>query len=337
MLYSSLSTLLLSVAPMVGECHAQFSSKLASAFGGVFVFLLVAPAAISGSNIRHVRANGVDLAYVEKGRGTPFLLVHGSLSDFNMWSGQMDTLARNHRVIALSRRYHWPNVLKEEPKDYTPQLHAEDVGAFIQALGLAPVHLVGHSYGGFICAYVAKDHPELVRSLTLIEPPIFSLLSSHSERPPFVTTALDLFAKGEDDSAVNSFISGVHGPGSFERLPPKIQEHMLLNAHEMRAELRMPPEQSFPVFTCDDARRITMPMLLVTGTNSPSFFRAILDQLHVCVPSSSVTEIPAASHGVQFENPEAFNDALLNFVVQVEKASQLRKKDRKNMKKIAPR
>src|SRR5712692_1166539 len=150
MLYSSLSTLLLSVAPMVGECHAQFSSKLASAFGGVFVFLLVAPAAISGSNIRHVRANGVDLAYVEKGRGTPFLLVHGSLSDFNMWSGQMDTLARNHRVIALSRRYHWPNVLKEEPKDYTPQLHAEDVGAFIQALGLAPVHLVGHSYGGFI-------------------------------------------------------------------------------------------------------------------------------------------------------------------------------------------
>jgi hypothetical protein len=80
-----------------------------------------------------------------------------------------------------------------------------------------------------------------------------------------------------------------------------------------------------------------MPTLLVTGTNSPSFFRAILDQLHVCVPSSSETEIPAASHGVQFENPEAFNEALLKFTLQVEKASQLRKKDRRNMKKIAPK
>ena len=114
-----------------------------------------------------------------------------------MWSAQMDVLGHNHRVIALSQRYHWPAALKQEPKDYTPQLHAQDVVAFIQALGLAPVHLVGHSDGGFVCAYVAKDHPELVRSLTLIEPPIFSFLSSHPERPPFVTTALDLFAKGE--------------------------------------------------------------------------------------------------------------------------------------------
>jgi pimeloyl-ACP methyl ester carboxylesterase len=131
---------------------------------------------------------------------------------------------------------------------------------------------------------------------------------------PFATTALNLFAKGEDDSAVKSFISGVNGPGSFERLPPKIQEHMLLNAHEMRAELRMPPERFFPVFTCDDARRITMPVLLLTGANSPSFFRAILDRLRDCVPSSSETEIPAASHGVQYENPEAFNDVLLKFI-----------------------
>jgi non-heme chloroperoxidase len=73
-----------------------------------------------------VRANGVDLAYVEKGRGTPILLVHGSLGDFNMWSGQMDTLARNHRVIVLSRRYHWPNVLKEERVEKTSPLRKKD-------------------------------------------------------------------------------------------------------------------------------------------------------------------------------------------------------------------
>jgi pimeloyl-ACP methyl ester carboxylesterase len=272
--------------------------------------------------MKYVNVNGADFAYVEKGRGVPILLVHGSLGDFTMWSAQMDALARNHRVIALSRRYHWPNVLKEEPKDYTPQLHANDVAAFIRALELEPVNLVGHSYGGFICAYVAKDHPELVRSLTLIEPPIFSFLPPRPEPPPFVTAAFNLFAKGEDDSAVKSFISGVHGPGSFERLSPEIQKHMLLNAREMRAELRMPPGQSFPAFTCDDTRQIKAPMFLVKGAKSPDFLRAILDQLHTCVPSSIETDIPNASHGVQYENPQAFNDALLQFLAHTEKAPQ---------------
>ena len=286
--------------------------------GSLFIF----PTTVSGQRIRHVNANGADFAYVEKGRGTPILLVHGSLGDFSTWSGQMDALARNHRVIALSRRYHWPNVLKEEPKDYTPQLHAQDVDALIRALKLAPVHLVGHSYGGFICAYVAKDHPELIRSLTLIEPPIFSFLPPRPEPPPFVTAALNLFARGEDDSAVKSFISGVHGPGSFERLSPEIQKHMLLNAREMRAELRMPPDRFFPAFTCDDARQIQAPVFLVKGAKSPDFLRAILDQLHTCMPSSIETEIPNVSHGVPYENPQAFNAALLQFLAHAGKALQ---------------
>ena len=270
--------------------------------------------------MKHVHANGADFAYVEKGRGVPIVLVHGSLSDFKMWSAQMDALARNHRVIALSRRYHWPTVLERDPKDYTPQAHAKDVAAFVQALNLEPVHLVGQSYGGFVCAYVAKEHPQLLRSLTLIEPPIFSLLASRSEPPAFITAALSLFAKGEDASAVKCFISAVHGPGSFERFSPEIQKHMLLNAREMRAELRMPPDRHLPGFTCDDARQIKAPMLLVKGAKSPDFLRAILDQLHDCVPSSTKVDIPNASHGVQFENPEAFNNALLQFLAHVEKA-----------------
>lgn len=285
----------------------------------VLASLLFVPTLVFGQRIKHVNANGWDFAYVEKGRGVPILLVHGSLSDFNMWSAQMDALARNHRVIALSRRYHWPTVLKEDPKDYTLQLHTNDLAAFIRALNLGPVHLVGQSYGGFICAHVAKDHPELIRTLTLIEPPIFSLLPPRPEPPPFITAALSLFAKGEDVSAVKSFISVVHGPGSFERFPPEIQKHMLLNAREMRAELRMPPDRHLPAFTCDDARRIKAPMLLVKGAKSPDFLHAILDQLHTCVPSSSEIEIPNASHGVQFENPQAFNDALLQFLAHMEK------------------
>ena len=272
----------------------------------------------SSAEIKHVKTNGADFPFVEKGHGVPILLVHGSLCDFSMWSAQMDDMACKHRVIALSRRYHWPNLLEEDPKDYTPQLHAADLVSFIRALKIQPVHLVGHSYGAFICALVAKDHPELIRTLTLIEPPMFTLLSAHSERPPFITFASNLFEKGEDHAAVKLFVEGVHGVGSFERLSPAIQKHMLLNAREMRAELRMPPDQHLCAFSCDDAQQIEAPVLLVKGENSPLFFHTILDKLHACVPASSEIEISAASHGVQFENPEAFNEALLKFLVGVE-------------------
>lgn len=288
-------------------------------FLGALVSLLLLAVPTFCSKVKHVTANGTDFAYVEKGRGTPILLVHGSLSDFTMWSAQMDVLGRNHRVIALSRRYHWPNASKEDPKDYTPQLHANDVAAFIQALKLGPVHLVGHSYGGFICAYVAKEHPEVARSVTLIEPPIFSFLPPQPVPPPFITSALSLFAKGEDDSAVKAFIDGVEGPGSFDQLSPKVQRHMLLNARELRSELRMPSDRYLPTLTCEDVRQIKAPMFLVKGAKSPDFLRAIIDQMHTCMPSSSETEISAASHGVQFENPQAFNDALLQFLGHVEK------------------
>jgi len=50
----------------------------------------------------NVRTNGVDFAYVEKRHGTPILLVHGSLGDFNMWSGQMNILGFSQTALSVS-------------------------------------------------------------------------------------------------------------------------------------------------------------------------------------------------------------------------------------------
>lgn len=58
----------------------------------------------SSAEIKHVKTNGADLAFVEKGHGVPILLVHGSLCDFSMWSAQMDDLARKHRTTTLLQR-----------------------------------------------------------------------------------------------------------------------------------------------------------------------------------------------------------------------------------------
>src|SRR5690242_19161175 len=94
-----------------------------------------------------VRVNGVDLASVERGRGDPVLFVHGSLGDYRLWGGQLAPFGEQYRAVAYSRRYHWPNAQPAEGATYPVAQHVADLGALIEALDLAPAHIVGSSYG----------------------------------------------------------------------------------------------------------------------------------------------------------------------------------------------
>src|SRR4030095_10498070 len=105
----------------------------------------------SAPEIKSILINGDSIHYIDIGKGDPVVFVHGSLGDFRTWAGQMDTFAKNHRVIAYSRRFAYPNKqVINDSADYTVIPHAKDLAEFIKALKLGPVHLVGHSYGAFI-------------------------------------------------------------------------------------------------------------------------------------------------------------------------------------------
>jgi pimeloyl-ACP methyl ester carboxylesterase len=56
-----------------------------------------------------VLVNGVELHYTTAGAGDPVILLHDDESDYRAWEPQMHELARSFRVIAYSRRYHFPN------------------------------------------------------------------------------------------------------------------------------------------------------------------------------------------------------------------------------------
>ena len=127
---------------------------------------------------RHsVRVNGADLAYVEQGTGDPLLFIHGSLGDYRSWGLQMATFAERYRVVALSRRRHWPNSWPANDEGLcSAHAHAADLAAFIDTLGLGPCHLVGSSYGALAALTMTVSRPDLTRSLVLGEPPLLSWL-----------------------------------------------------------------------------------------------------------------------------------------------------------------
>lgn len=272
-----------------------------------------------------IHVDGVDLAYLDAGRGTPVVLIHGSADDFRSWSRQMEPFSRYHRVMAFSRRYHYPNVPPQDGEQYSGLIHVADLAGLICGLGIGPVHLVGSSYGAYVALLTAVHHPELVSSLVLGEPPAMPLLERTAEGASAFraftssvwSVARQAFRCGDTERGVQIFIDGVLGLGSFDRLSHVARGNMLQNAPELRAEVNTDESLLFPRLTCSDVRAVEVPTLLLTGEWSPTLFHLITHELARCLPNAERATILRASHVMHGANPHAYSSEVLTFLAKL--------------------
>ncbi len=167
-----------------------------------------------------ILVGGVELHYIERGKGEPLILLHGGQGDFRSWQKQIDVFASGYRVISYSRRYHYPNVNPLTSTGFSALTEAADLAGFIKALGLGPVHLVGTSYGAFTALAFALDHPGLVRTMVLAEPPVLQWAKGTDRGAglyrEFMMTvhvpAGKAFASGDDEGAMRILSTGSTAP-----------------------------------------------------------------------------------------------------------------------------
>lgn len=272
-----------------------------------------------------VTTNGADLAYLDSGSGDPVILVHGSMSDYRSWGAQIAPLAKRYRVIAVSRRRHWPNPWPDPDHGLcSVHEHAADLAGLIEALELGPCHLVGSSYGALTALTMTISRPELTRSLVLGEPPLLPWLRDTAEGRSLYEAfqahswlpAGEAFARGEAEDAVRLFLNGVIGDGAFDRLAPHVRAAMMDNAPEMGVELRTPADVYFPSLSRDAVAGVNVQILLLTGARSPTMFHAVTDRLTACQPAAEHAEIPDASHAMHGANPVAYNRTVMDFLAR---------------------
>lgn len=274
--------------------------------------------------VKTIRVRGVSFAYVEQGRGEPVVLVHGWLWDYRVWSAQLPEISKRYRVLAYSRRYNYPNAPTGGGADYSTATDVADLVALIKALKLGRVHLVGHSAGGSIALLVARDHPELVRSLTLGEAFMPDLLAQNPEAQPLlhwlsgiVDEAHRTFQKGDLRGTARILSDGIVGKeGAFDQMAPERQSQLLENMRlEMKAELSSPPKAE-PSFTCEDAGRIKTPTLLLEGDRTLRLLQLMNQEFQKCMPGSERVVLPNATHALELENPTGFNEIVLEFLTR---------------------
>ncbi|WP_336660025.1 alpha/beta fold hydrolase [Leucobacter sp. USHLN153] len=125
---------------------------------------------------RFIDVNGVQTWVTEKGAGTPVLFIYGgsfgggeAASGAFAWVPPFEAFGEDHRVIAFDKPGQGWSSKPPRPEDYTMEFVVNHVIGLIEALDLGePVHLVGHSRGGYIACRTTLLRPDLVRSVTLV-------------------------------------------------------------------------------------------------------------------------------------------------------------------------
>ncbi|MBI3841341.1 MAG: alpha/beta hydrolase [Thaumarchaeota archaeon] len=275
---------------------------------------------------------GVSLYYEERGSGRAVVFLHGIPTDYRAWAAQREAFSVGRRMVAVSRRYAAPNARQGDARDSTVGNNAADLKGFIERVGGGPVDVVGHSYGGFVCAFLAADHPDLVRSLVLVEPAVSTLLvadqtsraqvfglllkspavalSGRRFQSGSLAPSLKALAKGDMAKAVELNVDGVQDrKGAYSALPEEARKMMLDNARTI-AELGT----VFPRFTAVEAAKISCPTLIVNGKESALWLRRIGELLRKAIPKAQGEEVSGARHFPHMENPTEFNSKVLGFL-----------------------
>jgi pimeloyl-ACP methyl ester carboxylesterase len=271
-----------------------------------------------------VNLNGVDLYYESEGEGPPLVLVHGDWSDHTSWQLVAPALAESFRVVRYDRRGFSRS---SRPAELGPREHQEDdLAALIEALGLAPAHVVATSFGAAIALGLATRRPELMRSLVIHEPPLMGLVADDPEVQPLTAPVLVSFgavleriARGDLEGATRQFVEEIAlGPGGWELLPEANREIAVRNA------LPFLDQHSDPGATAIDRAALAglaVPTLVTEGAESPRWFHAIVAELADGAACAEAASFPGAGHAPHLTHPGDYASVVSAFLGSPERTS----------------
>jgi o-succinylbenzoate---CoA ligase len=247
------------------------------------------------------RPGGVSLAYRSLGTGRiHVLLLHGTLSN----AGQLTGLARllaapgDLTIHAVDRRGSGDSRLAD-PTPIDVRTHVDDLVAILEAVGTHPAALVGVSYGGIVALEFAARRPDLALAAVAYEPP-YGPLADRRTQEAFATVATATeraFATGGSAAAAETFMRGVAGEGSWERLTDRARAFLAAEGGSAYVD------SGLRGLDPDGLARIHVPVTILTGDASEPFYRPIADALAARIPATRRIDLPAMAHASPITDP----------------------------------
>lgn len=231
-----------------------------------------------------------DLAVDIRGEGDTVVLVHGSGVRDWTWSDQLELADRYRLVMPYRRGY-------GDSPDADPDFEVD--GKDVAELLEGPSHLVGFSYGGIGSLLATARRPELVRTVTVVEPPAFGVALDDPAVQELAAKLDGVFA--DTHHTPEEFGAAFADAMGFEPRPPSPEMRSVLESF-MRE--RSPAEAVIPYEQLQE-----VPVLVVSGGWHPAFdtvCAVLADRL-----GAELATFSGAGHGAQ--HAPGFNERLLSF------------------------
>jgi pimeloyl-ACP methyl ester carboxylesterase len=235
--------------------------------------------------------SGRSVKVFERGSGAPAVFLHSGVGSAGEWREVFSRWPDGHRLVAVDayRGGDGPGT--------TLAGYAEQVHAVVEHVG-APVHLIGFSWGGATALHVAVTAPEVLASLTVVEPEAYSLLRGEDAHAFAEISALrdrwrEHVRADRWYEAFAEFVDFYNGPGSFARWPAERRDAFLA---EQRARGDLWDVLFEAPLTGEVLATITVPVHVVEGSATSAVDHAICEVVLRRVPHARHWVIEGAGH-----------------------------------------
>jgi pimeloyl-ACP methyl ester carboxylesterase len=259
----------------------------------------------SPHNGHYVEANNLNIYYEEYGLGEPLVLIHGGLAVGNSFQPQIALFSEHFRVITPDSRGHGRTDHPGGELSY--RLMADDVAAFIRALGLHRPSICGWSDGGQIALELGMRYPDAMKCM-VVGAAWFQFRESYQnllkemgfEAPGIVNIEAMKQTMPEFVELLRSWHSPIHGPDHWETLATQISTMWWAPLN----------------YTADDFQRIKAPTLVLVGDRDALIPVEEAVEMYRFISGAELCIVPNAEHSLPYMRTEMFSTVVLDFLLR---------------------
>ena len=280
----------------------------------------------------YIESPGPKLYYEDTGSGDAILFLHEFAADYRTWEAQVRRFSRDYRCVTYNARGYPPSDVSEDGDAYTYEQQRNDAVRVMDFLGIEKAHLVGLSMGAYTGLHVAIEHPDRVRSL------VFSSGGSGAPRDIREEYVRDTH-EGADRMLSEGMAAGANGlamgatriqllnkdPRGWEEFRIYMSEHSALGSALTLKNFQSvrPSLHDFEV----QLRELDVPILLAIGDEDDPVIETNIF-LKRTLPRAGLWIHPQTGHGMNIEEPDAYNQFLAQFFSAVERGTWRRRDPR---------
>jgi 3-oxoadipate enol-lactonase len=260
-----------------------------------------------------VKANNITINYDQQGTGDPLILIPYLAADHACYAFQVADYAKRFTCVSLDIR--GTGETDKPEGDYSTEVFADDVAAFMQALGIEKAHISGISLGAATGMWLAAKYPNKVKSL--------SLHSGWTKTDPFLKTVVEgwqVTAKAlgsVPEMVILSIFPWCFTPELYAAKPDYIQSLADFVRGRSAQPLAAFIQQSNAVIAHDveaQLGRITSPTQITFGRHDLVTSTRFADPMKNNIRGSELLIFEGCAHAPIYEQVEEFNHKTLAFL-----------------------